>query len=309
MRIVKELILQCRGITKQYSNTRALNQVNMEIRQGEIYGFIGENGAGKTTMLRIIAGLISKTEGSLSLFGKEDSRELAESRRRMGCMIEGPAFYPFLNARDNLEYYRIQRGYPDKGCIDKALKMVNLENTGKKKFQQFSLGMKQRLGVALAIMGNPDFLILDEPINGLDPSGIVEFRETLKSLNKEYGMTILVSSHILNELEQVADRYSIIHQGRMVKEFTQEQMEIDTKRYLLVKVDDAAAAAAIIEQKIGITEYEVLPGNALRIYAYLDNSAEITFQLASNQIKVTSIQEMGDTLENYFLSAVGQQSK
>jgi len=306
MRILKEVILKCKGITKQYSNTRALNQVDMEILRGEIYGFIGENGAGKTTLLRVIAGLISRTEGNLSLFGKDDEQGLAEGRKRMGCIVEGPAFYPFLTAYDNLEYYRIQRGYPDKNCINRALKMVNLENTGKKKFQQFSLGMKQRLGVALAIMGNPDFLILDEPINGLDPGGIVEFRGMLKSLSKEYGMTILVSSHILSELEQVADRYGIIHQGKLVKEFTQEELEINTRRYLAIKVGNAADAAAVLEQKMGITQYEVLPGNQLKVYSHLDESAEVTFQLASNQIKVISIKEMGGTLESYFLSAVAQ---
>jgi len=309
MRILKEIILQCKGITKQYSNTRALEQVDMQIRQGEIYGFIGENGAGKTTLLRVIAGLISPTEGKLSLFGKDDEQGLANGRKRMGCIVEGPAFYPSLTAYDNLEYYRIQRGYPDKDCINKALKLVNLENTGKKKFKQFSLGMKQRLGVALAIMGNPDFLILDEPINGLDPGGIVEFRGILKSLSKEHGMTILVSSHILSELEQVADRYGIIHQGRLVKEFTQKELELNTRRYLSVKVEDAAAAAAVLEQEMGITQYEVLPGNELRVYSHLDNPAEVTFQLTSNQIRVMFIREMGGTLESYFLSAVAQKEK
>jgi len=305
MRTLKDIILQCEGITKQYTNTRALDQVDMRIGRGEIYGFIGENGAGKTTLLRVITGLISRTEGSISLFGKSDDAGLARGRKRIGCIVEGPAFYPYLSAADNLEYYRIQRGYPDKNCISQALKMVNLEHTGKKKFQQFSLGMKQRLGVALAIMGKPDFLILDEPINGLDPSGIVEFRQILKTLSREYGMTILISSHILSELEQVADRYGIVHQGRLVKEFTQAQLEQDTRRYLAVKVSDAADAAAILEQKLGIKEYEVLPGNELRVYTYLDKSADITFQLASNQVKVISIKEMGSTLENYFMAAIG----
>lgn len=306
---MKELILQCEGITKQYANTRALDRVGMQIHRGEIYGFIGENGAGKTTLLRVITGLISETEGRLSLFGKNDTEGIAAGRRRIGTIVEGPAFFPHMNAHDNLEYYRIQRGYPDKNCIDKALQMVNLTNTDKKKFRQFSLGMKQRLGVALAIMGNPDFLILDEPINGLDPSGIVEFRAMMKKLSKEYGMTILVSSHILSELEQVADRYGIIHQGRIVREFSQAELELNTRRYLSIKVGDAEAAAAVLEQKLGIKEYEVLPENELRIYTHLDNPSEITFQLASNEVRVLTIQEMGGTLEDYFLSAIGQQEK
>jgi ABC-2 type transport system ATP-binding protein len=166
--------------------------------------------------------------------------------------------------------------------------------------------MKQRLGVALAIMGKPGFLILDEPVNGLDPTGIVEFRDMIKSLNKEYGVTILISSHILSELEQVADRYGIIHKGRLVKEFTQEKLREDTKKCLSVKVSDTAGAAAVLEQKLGIREYEVLPGNELRLYAYLDNPSEVAFQLATNQIKVESLTEVGNTLESYYLNAINQ---
>lgn len=306
MSIVKENVLQCTGITKQYPGTRALDQINMEIHRGDIYGFIGENGAGKTTLLRVITGLIEPTMGDIQLFGKEGTEGLEEGRSRIGCVVEGPAFYPHMSARDNLEYYRIQRGYPDKNCIDEVLKIVNLEGTGKKQFRQFSLGMKQRLGLALAIMGKPDFLILDEPINGLDPVGIVEFREIMKQLNQDYGMTILISSHILSELEQVADRYGIVHQGRLVKEITRKQLEEDTRRYLSIKVENPEEAAAVLEQMLGISDYEVLPENELRVYAYLDNPAEVTFQLASNQIRVLSISEMGSTLESYFLSAIGQ---
>lgn len=307
MKKVKETILQCKGITKQYPGTCALNQVNMEIKKGEIYGFIGGNGAGKTTLLRVITGLITETEGTVNLFGKTDKEGLERGRKRIGCLIEQPAFYPYLSARENLEYFRIQRGYPDKKCIEQALEVVNLTNTGKKKYKQFSLGMKQRLGVALAIMGKPDLLILDEPINGLDPTGIVEFREMMKFLNKEHGMTILISSHILSELEQVAERYGIIHEGRLVKEVTQEELEKDTRRYLSIKVTSAADAAAVLEQTLGISDYEVMPENELRVYEYLDNPSEITFQLASNQVRVISIAEMGSTLESYFLSVTGQQ--
>lgn len=306
---MQEIILDCQNISKQYADTKALDRVNVRLGKGEIYGFIGENGAGKTTLLRIITGLISKDEGELSLFGETGASGMANGRRRLGCIVESPAFYPNMTAGDNLEYYRIQRGYPDKECIGQALKLVNLTNTGKKKYRQFSLGMKQRLGVALAVMGRPDFLILDEPINGLDPTGIVEFRDIIKMLNKEYGMTILISSHILSELEQVAGRYGIIHQGRIVKEFTREKLEEDTRRCLSVKVDDAAKAATVLEQYMECREYEILPGNELRIYAFLDNPAEVTFQLASHQIRVASIVQMGNTLESYFLSAIGQEKK
>jgi len=303
---MKDMILECKSITKQYPGTKALDTVNMSIRRGDIYGFIGENGAGKTTLLRVISGLITQSSGEVRLFGGSDERELAQGRKRMGCIVEGPAFFPNLTARDNLEYYRIQRGFPDADCIGKALDKVRLTDTGKKKYSQFSLGMKQRMGVALAIMGNPDFLILDEPINGLDPTGIVEFRDIIRSLNEEYGMTILISSHILSELEQVAKRYGIIHKGRLVKEFTGEQLEEDTRRCLQIKVSDAAMAATVLEQTLGISKYEILPGNELRVYEYLDNASEVTFRLSSNQIRVTAISEMGNTLESYFLAAIGQ---
>lgn len=304
---MKETILQCRGITKQYPTAKAVDHVDMEIKQGEIYGFIGENGAGKTTLLRMIAGLINPSQGSLSLFGQEDPQGILKSRSRIGCLIEGPAFFPHLTARDNLEYYRIQRGYPDKDCVDQALDTVKLNYTGKKKFQQFSLGMKQRLGVALAIMGKPDFLLLDEPINGLDPTGIIEFREILKRLSEEYGMAILISSHILSELEQVANRYGIIHRGRLVKEFTQEQLDHDTRRFLQVKTGNAADAVAVLEQKLGITEYEVMPGNIIHVYSSLDNPAAVTGELVKNGIELISLTEMGSTLESYFLAAIGPQ--
>lgn len=306
---MQEVILHCQDISKQYPGTRALDKVSMKIRRGDIYGFIGQNGAGKTTLLRIITGLIRAGEGTVSLFGSDNPAGLEEGRRRIGAIVEAPAFYPNLSARDNLEYYRIQRGYPDKGCIDEALKMVELWDTGKKKYRQFSLGMKQRLGVALAIMGKPDILILDEPINGLDPMGIVDFRDMVKKLNMEYGMTILISSHILGELEQVAQRYGIIHKGRIVKEFTKKQLEESTRRCLCVKVNDGAGAATVLEQTLGIKEYEVLPDNELRVYAYLDDPSEVNFQLVSNQIRVASITEMGNTLESSFLTAIGQERK
>ena len=304
---MQNIILQCQGISKQYTGTKALDNVNMELRKGEIYGFIGANGAGKTTLLRIITGLIAPTQGTVSLFGKDDSTGLEKGRKRIGCLIEGPALYPNLSAYENLEYYRIQRGYPDKEIVENVLKVVNLTDTGKKKYKQFSLGMKQRLGIALAIMGKPDILILDEPINGLDPNGIFEFREMIKYLKKEWGMTILISSHILSELELVAERYGIIHNGRVLKEVTKEELEENTRHYLSIKVENPAAAATVLEQALGIKDYEVRPGNELRVYEYLNRSADVLVQLAEKQIRVESLSEEGSSLEDYFISITGQQ--
>ena len=268
--------------------------------------YLGRNGAGKTTLLRIITGLIAPTRGTICLFGKNGTTELEKGRKRIGSLIEGPALYPNLSARDNLECYRIQRGYPDKKIIENVLTVVNLKDTGKKKYKDFSLGMKQRLGIALAIMGRPDILILDEPLNGLDPNGIFEFREMIHHLKNEWGMTTLISSHILSELELVADRYGIIHGGKLLKEMTQEQLEENARRYLSIKVENPAAAAAALEQALGIKDYEVRPENELRVYEYLDRSADILVELATKHIRVEALSEEGSSLEEYFMSITEQ---
>ena len=199
-------VFEAINITKKYRNTLALNQVSMSVMQGDIYGFIGENGAGKTTMIRLLTGLAEPTTGKIALFG-ESNKKLAKQRERIGCIIESPSLYLDMTAYENLEVQRLQRGIPGKGCIDNALALVGLKDTGKKKAKDFSLGMRQRLALAIALLGNPEFLVLDEPINGLDPTGIIELRNLLKRLNKERGITILISSHILTELHQLANRY------------------------------------------------------------------------------------------------------
>lgn len=299
-------VLKTTGLTKQYKQTKAVDNVSMAIQPGDIYGFIGQNGAGKTTLLRMVTALIHPTAGEIELFGQSGAKELQKAHKRIGCIVESSAFFPKMTAQQNLEYYRIQRGIPDKAMIGKALQTVNLTDTGKKRYEQFSLGMKQRLGLALAIMGKPDFLILDEPINGLDPMGIVEFRGILSKLAREQGMTVLISSHILSELAQVATRYGIIHGGRLVKEFSQQQLEEETKRCIAVKTDDAAKAALVLEQKLHTQNYEVLPGNELRVYDYLDKPSEVTFQLSTNGVHVNSVVELGTNLEDYFLKTIGQ---
>ena len=205
------IILEAKGITKKYRQTLALDNVELKLQKGKIYGFIGQNGAGKTTFLRMVTGLAFPTSGELSLWGKTGEKGLQEQRKRIGCIIEGPALYPSMTAYQNLEVQRLQRGIPDKGIIDKTLKMVGLADTGRKKVRNFSLGMKQRLGIAIALLNTPEFLILDEPINGLDPQGIVDVRNLIKSLNKEYGMTIIISSHILEELYNTTTDFICSH--------------------------------------------------------------------------------------------------
>ena len=222
---MSEAILKISGITKKYRGKAAVDNINMTIYKGDIYGLIGRNGAGKTTLMRMITSLTSADSGKIELFGETSSAGLMKARRRMGCVIETPALYPNLTAFQNLEYFRILRRIDDKSTVRKVLKTVALEDTGKKKFRDFSLGMKQRLGLALALLNNPDFIILDEPNNGLDPMGIVEMRETIIKLCNEQGITIMISSHILSELSMTATRYGIINDGRLIKEMTHDELK------------------------------------------------------------------------------------
>lgn len=302
---MKEAVLTTAALTKQYPAGNAVDHVDMRIEKGDIYGFIGQNGAGKTTLIRMVGSLIHKTSGEISLFGRSDEQGLAVARKRMGCVAENPAFFAKLTARENLEYYRIQRGIPDQTVVERSLETVGLADTGKKKYQAFSLGMKQRLGLALAIMGNPDFLVLDEPINGLDPTGIIEFRNIVKELNQAHGMTFLISSHILAELSQIATKFGIIHHGKLIREFTQEQLEEETRQYLVIKVDDGGKAAAVLQEQLHTEEFEVYPDHVIRIYDFLDNPSEVTYQLSVNGVRVISANSQGVNLEDYFLNATG----
>lgn len=304
---MRETVLTTTALTKHYPSGNAVDHVNMTINKGDIYGFIGQNGAGKTTLIRMVTSLIETTSGEISLFGQSDQAGIAAARKRMGCIIENPTFFQKLTARQNLEYYRIQRGIPDSSVVERSLEIVGLSDVGKKKYQAFSLGMKQRLGLALAIMGKPDFLVLDEPINGLDPTGIIEFRGIIKELNRAHGMTILISSHILAELAQVANKFGIIHHGKLIKEFSKEQLEEETKQYIEVQVDDGTKAAAVLHEQLQTDEFEVYPDHMIRIYAYLDNPSEVTYQLSTNGVRVLSASRQGVNLEDYFLNATGGQ--
>jgi len=226
---MSEIILKMSGVTKKYGSKAAVDNISMTIYKGDIYGLIGRNGAGKTTLMRVITSLTSIDSGKIALFGETSAARLTKARRRMGCVIETPALYPNLTAFQNLEYFRILRRIDDKSIVEKSLKTVALEDTGKKKFRDFSLGMKQRLGLALALLGNPDFIILDEPNNGLDPIGIVEMRETILRLCKEQGITIMISSHVLSELSMTATRYGIINNGKLIKEMTNNELKAQSE--------------------------------------------------------------------------------
>ena len=221
---MKEAVLKTYNLCKKYKDQMAVDNVSMTIRKGDIYGFIGQNGAGKTTLIRMITGLAHRTSGEIELFGGSGEEALNKGREFIGSLIESPAFYKNMTARENLEVSRLVRNIPGKECIDEVLNLVGLKDTGKKKVKDFSLGMRQRLGIANALLGNPKLLILDEPINGLDPMGIIEIRELLKKINKEKDITILISSHILDELFRVATDYIFISQGTIKKNFTYEEI-------------------------------------------------------------------------------------
>lgn len=302
---MSETVLRTKNITKKYNGHVAVNNVSIEVKQGDIYGLIGKNGAGKTTLLRVISGLTIPQSGELEMFNETSSEGLSKARMRTGCIIETPSFFPYLSARKNLEYYRIQKGIAEKDCIDDALKTVGLEDTGRKKYKNFSLGMKQRLGLAFAIMGNPDLLILDEPINGLDPTGIVEFRELIQKLNKERNITIIISSHILGELSQIATNYGFIHNGEMVEQITAKELEEKCKSYLAIKVDDTSKTAVIIENHLKTNKYKVLNNNEIRLYEYLDAPEVVNKTLIDGGVMVSSINQIGANLENYYIELIG----
>lgn len=305
---MREIVLETKRLTKRYKNFTALDNADMTVYKGDIYGLIGRNGAGKTTMMKVVTGLTDKTSGEISLFSKKGEAISAE-KRRIGCFIENPAFFGGLTAYQNLKYYALQKGITDKKQIDEALALVNLTDVKKKKFKKFSLGMKQRLGIAFAMLDNPDLIILDEPINGLDPIGISELRDTFHRLNNERGITFIISSHILSELYLSSNRFLIIDRGRVLKELTKEELDLECLRCIAVKTSDTKGAAAVIERELGINDYTVIDSGELRVYEKGLAPAVLNKKLIENNIDVLSIYETGNSLEDYFKSLVGEEIK
>lgn len=300
-----ENVLVTRSLTKRYGGTAVVDQVDLTLPKGEIYGLVGRNGAGKTTIIRMVCAQTLPTSGEIELFGATGERELQKARARTGAMVEIPSFYPYLTARENLEYYRRQRGIAGKNVVDDALRQVGLANTGRKKFKTFSLGMKQRLGLALALMDRPDLLLLDEPINGLDPEGIVEFRNLLLELNRQYHTTILISSHILPELQNLATCYGFLDKGKMLEEVTAAALAEKCRDCLELKVDDAPRAAALLERQLGYRDFEVVAGGAIRLYEGLGEPEKVTRLLVEQGISLGGMEHRGANLEDYFLNLIG----
>ncbi|MEK4485666.1 ATP-binding cassette domain-containing protein [Psychrobacillus sp. FSL H8-0484] len=302
---MNDYVLKTNQLSKRYKNQFALNKVNLSIEKGSIYGFIGQNGAGKSTLTRLVTGLAMPTSGTIELFGETSERKLIQARKRIGAMIEEPALYPHMTAAENLEAHRLLKGVPGKECVQKTLTLVGLLDTGKKKAKNFSLGMKQRLSLAIALLGDPEFLILDEPINGLDPMGVVEIRELLKKLNSEKGITIIISSHILSELHLLATHFGIIHKGELIEQMSLNELEEKCQKYLYIKVDNTEKAATIIETVLSTNDFEVMPDGVIRLYKYLNQPGIVSTTLVNEGLVIEEFKSMGQDLESYFTNLIG----
>lgn len=298
-----DYILTANALSKHYGHFKALNECTMHIPRGAIYGFVGKNGAGKTTLIRLICGLQEPTEGTYQLYGIGNAdKDIVKSRRRMGAVVEMPSIYLDMTAEDNLrEQYRIL-GLPSFEGISELLKLVGLENTGKKKAKNFSLGMRQRLGIAIALAGDPDFLVLDEPANGLDPQGIVEMRELIIELNRKRQITVLISSHILDELSRLATHYGFIDSGHIVKEISAGELESACRKCVRLGVSDVNALSRTLD-RMNI-EYQILSDQQADVFEKI-NITSLTLALAEENCEVLSIDQREESLESYYISLMG----
>lgn len=298
-----EYILTAESLGKQYRHFKALDSFSIHVPKGSIYGFVGKNGAGKTTFIRLICGLQEPTSGSYTLYGaKNTDPGITKSRRRMGAVVETPSIYLDMTAEDNLkEQYRII-GLPSFDDIPELLRLVGLENTGKKKAKNFSLGMKQRLGIAIALAGSPDFLILDEPVNGLDPQGIIEMRELILKLNQERQITFLISSHILDELSRLATHYGFIDSGHMVRELNASELDAACRKCIRVQVSDIHALTRVLDEMD--IEYNIFSDTMADIFARV-NVSSLTLALAEQGCDVISLTEREESLESFYVNLIG----
>lgn len=298
-----DTIFSTKNLCKYYGDFKALDAFEMSIPKGSIYGFVGRNGAGKTTLMRIMCGLQAPTSGEYTLLGKKNTdKDINSIRKSMGAVVETPAIYKDLSAYDNLKLQALNMGAPNFDDIPELLKLVGLDNVGKKKAKNFSLGMRQRLGIAVALCANPDFLVLDEPINGLDPQGIIEIREVILKLNKEKGITVLISSHILDELARLATHYGFIEKGKMIREMSAKELENECRKSIRMKVNDTGLLTGILEEK-GV-DYKIIDEEYADVYANL-NFSEMAAECAKAGCNIITMEEHDESLEAFFISLVG----
>lgn len=299
-------IIQTNHLTKTIGGKELVKDVGIHVKKGEIYGFLGPNGAGKTTVMKMITNLWKPTQGSIELFGETLTPKSYEVLTRMGSIIEFPIFYDKMTGRENLKLHCEYMGYYSPGCIENALDMLDLTAAADKSVKTYSLGMKERLGIARAILCKPELLILDEPTNGLDPVGMKQIRELLKTLCSEYGVTILISSHILSEIESIADTVGIIHHGKMVKEIGIEEIEEMNLNYIELSVKDSKRAAYVLTEKLGLKNFKIYENGNIRIYDNQVTTQEISRTLALNDIEMTAIGKQTESLEDYFLKLTAE---
>ena len=298
-----EYVLETNAVTKRYRSFTALNGLTMRIPKGSVYGFVGRNGAGKTTLIRIICGLQEPTDGSYTLYGvKNTESAVLRSRRRMGAVVESPAIYLGMTAKENIRQQYNVLGIPSDEGAEELLRLVGLDKTGSKTARNFSLGMRQRLGIAVALAGNPDFLVLDEPTNGLDPQGIIETRELILKLNREQGITVLISSHILDELSRLATHYGFIDSGRMVREMSAEELGACCRKCIRMEVSDTKTLARVLDSMNA--EYRISDEHHADVYAEIPVTSLVS-ALAKENCTVKNIKEHDESLESFYMNLVG----
>lgn len=307
--IIKEVktmnyVVQTNGLTKKVKGKVLVTNVNLHIKKGEIYGFLGQNGAGKTTIMKMLTGLIHPSSGEIALFGERLTENKKSGLKRVGSIIEYPLFYEHLTARENLQLHCEYLGFYDQKAITQALDMVHLKGIEGKKVKDFSLGMKQRLGIGRAIITKPELIVLDEPTNGLDPIGIKDMRDLIRMLNKEYGMTFLLSSHILGEMEQVVDRIGVIRDGQLVNEVTLADIRKQQTEYIEIVTSNVEKSVYLLEYELRITNMKIIEDNRIRIYDLTLSPSEISKALILHQIDIEEIQKHTSTLEDYFYQII-----
>lgn len=302
-------ILHTSHLSKTIDGKQLVTDVNIHVKKGEIYGFLGPNGAGKTTVMKMLTNLWKPTSGTAWLFGKALEKNSYEVLKRMGSIIEFPTFYDHMSGKDNLQLHCEYMGYYNKGSVDEALGMLGLSDAADKPAGSYSLGMKQRLGIARAILCKPELVILDEPTNGLDPAGMKQIRDLFRMLCTEYGMTLMISSHILSEIESIADTVGVIHHGKMMKEVSMKEIAETNTAYIELAVEDTKKAAYVLAEKMQLSNFKIVNDSGIRIYEQGVTTQKISRELMANDVEIASISQHTETLEDYFLKITSEVGK
>ena len=302
-------ILQTSHLSKTIDGKQLVTDVNIHVKKGEVYGFLGPNGAGKTTVMKMLTNLWKPTSGTVALFGKALEKNSYEVLKRMGSIIEFPTFYDHMSGKDNLQLHCEYMGYYNKGSVEEALQMLGLSDAADRPAGSYSLGMKQRLGIARAILCKPELVILDEPTNGLDPAGMKQIRDLFRMLCTEYGMTFMISSHLLPEIESIADTVGVIHHGKMMKEISMKEIAETNTAYIELAVEDTKKAAYVLAEKMQLSNFKIVNDSGIRIYEQGVTTQKISRELMANDVEIASISQHTETLEDYFLKVTSEVGK